>query len=221
MYEILRTVPLFASLDPMLSEVAATRAVRVPAEKAKQGSEIARLGAPSPGLLLVVEGKVTLARASEAHATAVSGLSPPEAPLAQEGPIRIRKTLGSGSFWGQSALVRETLYLFSAVCESDAIVFSVTRDSFAEMLSSFPEEGARVPAITAAEEAARVAALPALHLACGAGDAETALKLIAAEAEADRATFVSTADRAGWTPLHQVQREEREILKEREKRNKK
>jgi hypothetical protein len=100
--------------------------------------------------------------------------------------------------------VRETVHLFSAVCESDAIVFGVSRDSFAESLSAFPEEGTKVPTITAAEEASRVAALPALHLACGSGDVETALRLIEAQPEAERKAFVSTPDRAGWTPLHQV-----------------
>ena len=121
--ELLAHLPLFAALDPRSIEAVATlaRDVALPA-----GTVLMREGEPAESFYLIVDGTVHVERTGQ-----------------------LVRSLSSGGFLGEIALVEGSQRTATATCATDCEFLVLGSFELGRVMATFPEVRARIEATTA------------------------------------------------------------------------
>ncbi len=122
--EILRQVPMFATVDATYLQVLAFSAKRI---NLKTGQYLARKDKPGSSGFLVLDGR--------AEAIEYSG---------EEGNATVVATIGTGGFVGTLSMVAKLPCSVTVRATSPMRVMQIPHDLFIRVCTEFPETGARI-----------------------------------------------------------------------------
>jgi CRP-like cAMP-binding protein len=116
---ILRRLPVFKNISLEMVKLYAYLSHR---EEYGRGDIILQQGRPCDGVRLIVRGEVSIT-----HTTT-------------DRPILLQKlSADSLNYFGELALISEFDWFFSAYAHSDAVILSISRESFGKVIERYPE----------------------------------------------------------------------------------
>ncbi len=116
---ILRRLPVFKNISLEMVKLYAYLSHR---EEYGKGDIILRQGNPCDGVRLIVQGEVSITHTTHNRTILLQKLSP-----------------DSLNYFGELALISEFDWFFSAYAHSDAVILSISRESFGKVIERYPE----------------------------------------------------------------------------------